>query len=104
MIFRIFNHPVMIYLGIISYSLYIWQQLFLVPIGLLKQEYWWTRFPLNIICALIVASLSYFFIEKPILRLKKHIRKPEVQGKIIEQASINPANLENIKPVFAETI
>jgi peptidoglycan/LPS O-acetylase OafA/YrhL len=103
-LFRIFNHPVVIYLGIISYSLYIWQQLFLVPIDLLKQEYWWTRFPLNIICALIVASLSYFFIEKPILRLKKHIRKPEVQGKVIEQASINRVNLENIKPLYAETI
>jgi peptidoglycan/LPS O-acetylase OafA/YrhL len=46
----------LMWLGTISYSLYLWQQLFYVT------EY--SR-PLMLLCALGVGSLSYYFIEKP---------------------------------------
>lgn len=46
----------LMWLGTISYSLYLWQQLFYI-----------TEFnrPLMLICALTAGSLSYYFIEKP---------------------------------------
>ena len=61
-----------IFIGKLSYSLYVWQQLFL---GSTYCTYWLkykfvTFFPLNIILTFILAFLSYFFIEKPFLKLK----------------------------------
>ncbi len=58
------------YLGRISYGVYIFQGLFLTtgPTGKLLIQ----QFPLNIALTLIVAILSFEFVEKPTLRLKKH--------------------------------
>lgn len=53
------------WLGRISYSLYLWQQLFFSHYhhGALQ------RFPLNLALALTCACLSYYLIEKPMVRL-----------------------------------
>jgi peptidoglycan/LPS O-acetylase OafA/YrhL len=58
-------------LGVLSYSLYLWQQPFLSAGG------WWTRFPLNVVLALACACLSYRFVEQPMLRWKT--KRPKVQ-------------------------
>ncbi|HEX3720918.1 MAG TPA: acyltransferase [Verrucomicrobiae bacterium] len=51
--------------GILSYSLYLWQELFFVPsLGILSV------FPINFLCMFIVAALSYWLIEKPFLRFR----------------------------------
>src|SRR5882762_3159330 len=56
------------YLGAISYSLYLWQQLFVVTYtpswGLLRE------LPLSVILPVAIAIVSYHIIEKPFLRLK----------------------------------
>ncbi len=56
------------YLGAISYSLYLWQQLFAVTYtpswGLLRE------LPLSVILPVAIAIVSYHIIEKPFLRLK----------------------------------
>ena len=63
--YRFLNTGLMNYAGKISYSLYIWQQLFFSDhLGVLSQ------FPINIICIFITAILSYHFLEKPFLSLK----------------------------------
>ena len=66
--FRFFSNPVLRYLGRISFSLYLWQELFLV----LESPSWGVlrRFPFNVICSIVVAAASYQFIEKPVLDLK----------------------------------
>jgi peptidoglycan/LPS O-acetylase OafA/YrhL len=53
------------WIGRLSYSLYLWQQLFFSHFhhGLLQ------RFPLNLALALSCACLSYYLIEKPLMRL-----------------------------------
>ncbi len=65
------NTKVMIEIGILSYSLYIWQQLFLTT----TIHYWFNQFPQNIFLVFIVASISYYGIEKPILQLKAKFKK-----------------------------
>jgi len=55
-------------LGKISYSLYLWQQIFLVTLhpgwGIVS------KFPINVIACFLAATASYFGIERPFLRLK----------------------------------
>lgn len=67
---QLFENPWMKKIGLISYSLYVWQQLFLG-----SAEYWLnfkfvTIFPNNLILTFLCAVLSYWLIEKPFLRLK----------------------------------
>jgi peptidoglycan/LPS O-acetylase OafA/YrhL len=64
----LFEWPVLTYLGKISYSLYLWQQLFLVA----KEPSWGAlrQFPLNLAIPLALSVVSFHFIETPALRLK----------------------------------
>jgi peptidoglycan/LPS O-acetylase OafA/YrhL len=70
--FQILNSWPMNWLGILSYSLYIWHVIFLCPFQgtplrtfLYGWQTWW-------LAALLVASVSYFCVERPILRFKKN--------------------------------
>jgi peptidoglycan/LPS O-acetylase OafA/YrhL len=66
---RLLNAGPMVVLGTLSYSLYLWQQLFLnrnAP-GLL------TSFPLNLLLTFACAVVSYFLIEQPFLRLRMRL-------------------------------
>ena len=68
----ILNSKVLVKIGILSYSLYVWQELFL------NGEYfhlWYNKFPLNIFMVFVVAFISYYVIEKPILHLKKRFTR-----------------------------
>jgi peptidoglycan/LPS O-acetylase OafA/YrhL len=51
------------WMGTLSYSLYIWQQIFLVPHSPFR-----ARFPLNVGIALLAAILSYYVVEAPLRR------------------------------------
>jgi peptidoglycan/LPS O-acetylase OafA/YrhL len=59
------------YCGTISYSLYLWQQMFLVT----SVPSWgpFRRFPLEFIVPFSIAAASYRFLEKPILRWKDRL-------------------------------
>ncbi len=66
------------WLGRISYSLYLWQQLFLTP-GWQTTSLWWRHWPWNLAAALVAATLSYHLLEKPLIavgrRLSDHYQK-----------------------------
>ena len=69
---RWLEHPIVRYLGRISYPLYLWQQLTLAPVrkllhGAPEVAQLIGAFGLTI----AIASLSYRFVEKPFLRLKR---------------------------------
>lgn len=53
----------MVWIGTISYSLYLWQQLFLDR----TQTSWPHAFPINIAMAFALAAASYYLVERPIL-------------------------------------
>jgi peptidoglycan/LPS O-acetylase OafA/YrhL len=66
---RMLEAPPMRWVGRISYSLYLWQQLFLVgwkiprplPFGRLQE------FPLNLVAVFVCASASYYLLERPLV-------------------------------------
>jgi peptidoglycan/LPS O-acetylase OafA/YrhL len=64
---RILNHWTLQSIGVASYSLYLWQQLFLDH----GQTGFVHRFPQNVVFAVIAAVLSYRLIERPFLALKQ---------------------------------
>ena len=64
---KILGSRVLVTLGTLSYSLYIWQQLFLGAPG----RHWWTVFPVNLMGALAAGVASSVLIERPFLRLKE---------------------------------
>lgn len=66
---RICNFKPLIWVGVLSYSLYLWQQPFLY----FGSSAWVCSFPQNVFLAFAAAIASYFVIEKPFLRLKERI-------------------------------
>ena len=73
--------PAARWLGRLSYSLYLWQQFFLVGevralvpgLGQLQ------ALPVNIGLTFVVASASYYFIERPAIRTGHRMAHPEAE-------------------------
>jgi peptidoglycan/LPS O-acetylase OafA/YrhL len=64
---QVCNFKPLTLIGVLSYSLYLWQQPFLY----FGSSAWVCSFPQNIFLAFAAAIASYFVIEKPFLRLKE---------------------------------
>jgi peptidoglycan/LPS O-acetylase OafA/YrhL len=68
---------VVVYVGILSYSLYLWLQLFLNP----GNSSLTAKTPINLLCVAAAAVVSYRLVERPFLRLKTRFeRSPHRQG------------------------
>lgn len=71
---RTLERPSMRWLGRISYSLYLWQQLFLVWDGFeVDRLRRLQSFPVGVMCAIGCAVLSHRFIEQPAIRTGRRI-------------------------------
>jgi peptidoglycan/LPS O-acetylase OafA/YrhL len=66
---RLLNWRPIAYIGILSYSLYLWQNAFLNP----DWDTWPARLPLNILFAFVMAFVSYYFVEQPVLKLRRRM-------------------------------
>jgi peptidoglycan/LPS O-acetylase OafA/YrhL len=70
-----------LFIGRISYSLYLWQELFFLH----RRDYSSLRFlqsaPWNIIAALLCAIASYYVIEKPMMRWGHRLAPPATPGR-----------------------
>jgi peptidoglycan/LPS O-acetylase OafA/YrhL len=72
---RLLNATPVVWLGTLSYSLYVWQQLFLghfagprlAGLAIYDRRVWW-------LTALAVAVVSYYAVERPILGLRERFR------------------------------
>jgi peptidoglycan/LPS O-acetylase OafA/YrhL len=69
---KVFNWKPIAFVGVLSYSLYLWQQLFLVA----GSSSWACSFPQNLVFAISAALASYFLLEKPLLKLRRRLRAP----------------------------
>jgi peptidoglycan/LPS O-acetylase OafA/YrhL len=71
---RVLEWSALRWLGRISYSLYLWQQLFLVWDGFEVDGLRWVqRFPVSVLAALVVATLSHRFIERPTIAIGRRL-------------------------------
>jgi peptidoglycan/LPS O-acetylase OafA/YrhL len=76
---RFLNTRLLRHLGMISYSLYLWQQLFTGP---------YTRFfPLNMLCILACAELSYWLVEKPSFRIRDFVQSRLSSSTMVSQSA-----------------
>jgi peptidoglycan/LPS O-acetylase OafA/YrhL len=69
-LYRFFNNRVLVFIGVISYSIYLWQQIFYYEAPVLNKSFI-TIFPLNWVFIAGVSYGSYLFIEQPFLKLRK---------------------------------
>src|SRR5262249_41054877 len=67
----ILNSRPLVSVGVISYSLYLWQQMFFNRYSTALM----TTFPINITLVTAAAIASYFLIEKPCLRFRQHLEQ-----------------------------
>jgi peptidoglycan/LPS O-acetylase OafA/YrhL len=77
---RLLENRVLKWIGRLSYSLYLWQQLFLIagarqPFSLLQ------KFPINLGLLLLAAVLSYELLERPMIRLGHRFAPPPTPGR-----------------------
>jgi peptidoglycan/LPS O-acetylase OafA/YrhL len=81
LIFALLNQRAVIWLGVLSYSLYVWQELFIAwsagprlsPLALYDWRLWW-------IAAFGSACASYYLVERPILRIRDKYRRVGVRA------------------------
>jgi peptidoglycan/LPS O-acetylase OafA/YrhL len=72
-IYRLLNWKPVVQIGILSYSLYIWQQLFWsAPKGLGLDNIWWCGFWIPPL--FLIAALSYYGLERPLMKLRTAFR------------------------------
>ena len=67
---RVLNWPPIVYIGTLSYSLYLWQQLFMNR----QSDFLLCSFPWNVLASLGVSAFSYQVLEQPLLRLRGRFR------------------------------
>ena len=73
--YRVLNWRWIARIGVLSYSIYIWQQLFCADPALFAfGPVWWMSFPGWLIAVFAVASVSYYGFERPLLKLRTHFR------------------------------
>ena len=82
------------WIGRLSYSLYLWQGLFLCtrfpvkpPLGRIQM------FPYNFVCLLACACVSYYFVEQPMIRI----------GHSLTRSSYVPSGTDSAPAIFASS-
>lgn len=102
-LYKFFNMPALVYIGVLSYSIYLWQQLFYYKAPVFKPSFV-TTFPYSWLFIFAISWLSYRFIEQPFLKLRtRFIRKPKpgstelknAQGAAMQQKEDRPLNITN---------
>jgi peptidoglycan/LPS O-acetylase OafA/YrhL len=73
---RFLELPAMKWIGRLSYSIYIWQQLAMFPAGIPHSPIGpIQQFPYNVLIVFFLAAVSYYFIERPMIRLGHQMSK-----------------------------
>jgi len=61
------NSRPLVFIGRLSYSLYLWQEPFLTRYSVAP----WTLFPFNLVLSFALGTVSYYAVERPVLRLRR---------------------------------
>ncbi len=76
---KVLNWRPVAFVGVLSYSLYLWQQPFLDRYS----HSFLNRFPLSIALAFAAALASHYLVEKPFLRIKKRFESERVKTAVV---------------------
>jgi peptidoglycan/LPS O-acetylase OafA/YrhL len=87
---RILNAAIPVWIGTLSYSLYIWQMPFANP----GVNSWATTFPANIVLAFLAATVSFYAIEKPFLKLRERSTQP-IPSRTVGANRLRPYAISN---------
>jgi len=68
---RVLNSAPMVAVGVGSYSIYLWQQMFLNRNG----EWSVHSFPAALVAVAVASTLSYFLVERPFMRLRETLER-----------------------------
>lgn len=82
------------YLGRISYSIYLYQQIVIGPVKKILAGFpVWIMLPATIAVVIVIASLSYHVVERPFLKLKDrfHRRRSRIETPVRARAESQPA-------------
>jgi peptidoglycan/LPS O-acetylase OafA/YrhL len=72
---RLLNQNWMVYLGTISYSTYLYQQVLIEPIAKAAARAPALRLPATVAGVILAASASHYLVERPFLRLKSRLTR-----------------------------
>jgi len=81
LVYKLLNSRILEIIGVLSYSIYIWQQLFTSKDTRLPG--FMVVFPYNIICIIAVSCLSYYCYESFFLKLKSKYTKIKTDARIL---------------------
>jgi peptidoglycan/LPS O-acetylase OafA/YrhL len=94
---RLLNWKWLQAIGVASYSLYLWQQFFVVR----SETTFWRTFPQNLLFAFLAGFLSYLLIERPIVNLKKRARAAREVVGVGKCENADPATRATPQPKLA---
>ncbi len=83
----LFNTLPMVWIGQLSFSWYLWQQIFCLGDSGLRQS-----LPMSIVFSLLMAALSFYIIEQPALRLRSLMARRSAMRPTAEMAAIRVEN------------
>ena len=83
---RILEWAPLRWVGRISYSLYLWQQEFLVP-AWDHPAHWWQMLPWNVVLIFAAAALSYYLVERPLLAWGRRLARSVVRRPVLVPAT-----------------
>lgn len=78
---RILESAPLRWIGKLSYSLYLWQQIFLVDAAQSRNLGIFQNFPVNVLATFACAAASFYLIERPAIRLGHRLAKPVNEGR-----------------------
>jgi len=99
---RILELPLLRWVGRLSYSLYLWQQLFFTghffaPLGI------WQKSPMNWVLVFGCSAASYYWIERPLMRLGHRFAPPATPGRSdLEEGESIPAKARGMGPAVVD--
>ena len=71
--YRWLSSRLLVWAGTVSYSLYIWQQIFTRHPGPVSPIAWAGEVPVNLVLTVAVAAASFYFFEQPLQRLGRRL-------------------------------
>lgn len=96
------NLPALAWIGRISYGLYVYQQIFLLhPLEATSVPLWQTV-PFNLLGTLTVATASFYFIERPLIRMAQR-RGSGRLSEVSDSRSIPNFDNDNALPAISAT-